>query len=465
MNQWTSMLPWILSLPMALIPVPLSAGETKETYSFSSRRAEGVVDRVSLTLEVGGELSIPEKDKIGREKMSVTCTVAYDEQTLALAESPEGTTRSLRYYERAGAVVKVGSNDVKPQLRDQRRLVGVEIEDDRVVLFSPEGPLTREELDLIDTFGNSLLLERLLPEGPVALEASWPLSKSLLAALLGLDAVAKADVTCVLKSVDDEAARFQMSGTVEGAVAGVATEIEVKAKYRFDRRIGRIDWLGLLVKERRDVGHVMQGLDAVARLQVRILPQPNPPELLTTAAKNPFPEPIDALSRLLHQSTENGFEFLYDRRWNITNEEHDLVILRLIDRGRFLAQCNISPLAKIKPGKQETLESFQKDIHLALGEQFGEFVEAGQWANEADYRILRVVVRGEVSELPIQWHYYLVADKHGHQVALAFSVETELVDSLGQRDKELVGTLRFLGPEVAMHADHGKDDSEPNGEK
>ena len=53
---------------------------------------------------------------------------------------------------------------MKPALRDEHRLITAELRGPKLTLFSPDGPLSREELDLLDIFGDSLALEGLLPD-------------------------------------------------------------------------------------------------------------------------------------------------------------------------------------------------------------------------------------------------------------------------------------------------------------
>ena len=84
-----------------------------------------------------------------------------------------------------------------------------------------------------------------------------------------------------------------------------------------------------------------------------------------------------------------------------------------------------------------------------MGKNFGQFVLAAQRTNEADYLIYRVVVDGEVSELPIQWIYYLVADRQERQVVLAFTVEGGLIERFAEADQHLLSSFRLGDPEVA----------------
>jgi len=429
---------------LAISVLPAEAARTKRTYLLRSGRKPGDTDRIVALLEVGGELKEVVEDKVQRAKMGVKCNFSYDEKTLEVPTGSVDRSRSARYYDKLETVIKVEDEVIKPVLRPQRRLIGVEIEPPKMTLFSPHGTLTRDELDLIDVLANSLLLDRLLPQKPVAIGEAWKHPEALMVALLGLDAASQSDVQSVLKEVTDTVARMELSGRVEGALGGVSTEIELKAKYRFDLKSKRIDWLGLLVKEQRSIGHVMGGTDVVARLQVQISPKASSPRLTDAGLENLSLRPTAGLSQLSYLSAESGWQVTHDRHWYVIGDRRDLTILRRIDRGELIAQCNVSALPKLAPGKQVSLTEFQEDVQKALGKSFGEFVEAGQWANEADYRVYRVVVRGEVSELPIQWNYYLVADEHGYQVAFAFTVEHKLVERFDKADEELIRSFRFL---------------------
>ena len=117
--------------------------------------------------------------------------------------------------------------------------------------------------------------------------------------------------------------------------------------------------------------------------------------------------------------------------------------MRLVDRGELVAQCNVSALADTAPGKPTTLSKFQEDIKKTLDKNFGQFLNAAQSTTESGINIYRVITAGTVSELPIQWNYYLVSDGEGHQTVFAFTVEQALVERLGNADQEIVNSLEF----------------------
>lgn len=435
---------WMCSPLLGAEAVAEGAGGLRLT----SGRRVGDLDRVTVVLEAGGETTGLVGGKIEANKMSLVCNLVYDEKTLEVPTTNEMRWRSARHYETAAAVIKGDQGGFKPTLSPQNRLIATTADARQCMLFSPSGPLSREELELIDVLGNTLLLERFLPEQPCTEGDTWKHSSRLMAMMLGLDEVAETSVTSKLVEVTEDFARFEMAGRVDGAIYGVETEVEVKGKYRFDRRRQRVDWWGMLVKEDRGISHVADGVDVVAKLQVRIEPRKNAEALDRHALAGRSWAPDERSPWLVYESAA-GWRFEHDRRWHVTRDHRDLAILRMVDRGKQVAQCNVSPLPKRDPRQPVSLAEFQRDIERALGENFSEFVEAGQFANRSSYRVYRVVARGAAEEVPIQWNYYLISDRHGHRVVFAFTFKQELVDAFGDADRVLVGTLTFPDPQVA----------------
>lgn len=418
-------------------------------HLLQTKRMAGHVDLVEVVLEVGGDLKLAEDGKVERVKMSVAANFVYHERSLQVSDGTDGQGRSVRQYGKAEGVIKSGEYEYKPVLRDERRLIGVEVGSPTLAMFSPRGPLTFEELELIDVPANSLLLDRLLPDRAVAVGRTWDHPDELMAALLGLDEITEGDVRSKLTEVVDAVARCEMSGSLSGVEGGVATKIELKAKYQFDLDHRRITWLGLLVRERRSAGPVDTGFDVVARLQMNIAPGARCEHLTDQALANASLEPTAELTQLSYASAGGGWRFSHDRRWSVITEEENQAVLRFIDRGDKLAQCSVASMPDAPQATEVTLEDFQSDVSRSLSGNFESLVQAGQWHSEADYRVFQVVAEGEISGVPMRWVYYLIANRHGRRVVLAFVLEKEMLDRFEQADEKLVATLRLAEPKVA----------------
>jgi hypothetical protein len=399
--------------------------------------------RVEAQLEVGGDVKLADEGRPRTLKMTVSATLEYDEKTVAVHAAEKNRGRSVRHYHQARATIKIDNGSLEPELRHDRRTIVADDTDGRVTIFSPTGPLTRDELDLVDLPATSLLLDRLLPQRPVPVGERWRHDDSLLAELLGLDAVSQSDVQSQLKEVTGDRARLELSGHVLGAVGGVATEIEVKAKYRFDFNQHRITGLGLLIKEKRAIGLVNTGLDVVAKLQLALAPAEGDGELSDSALAQLPLDPRPEFLALECEAPSKKFRIYHNRNWHLMTDAGELLALRYLDRGELIAQCNISSLADAEPGKQPSLTTFQRDLERSLGESFERFVSASEATNSLGHRIYRVVAEGRVSELPIQWHYFRIADRDGHLAVFAFTVESDLVERLDDADELLSSTIAF----------------------
>lgn len=464
----------IFALSVSCFGGPAAALPAAEPQSLRSTRKAGEVSHVEVLLEVGGDLSLVEEGKVRKLPMSVVGTMIYGEKFLGenlLQPGEERTSGplSIRYYDRADAVIKIEKGLVKPQLRADRRLIAVapaqsappqsattkdttvknEVGSVATTMFSPSGPLAREELDLIDVPANSALIEGLLPKDPVAQGDRWQHGDQLLAGLLGLDAVNRAEVSSQLVEINDATAQVEIRGNVQGASGGVASEMEVKGRYRFDRKLGRITWLALLTKEKRSIGHVAPGVDVVARLQMKIAPDGVYTQLDNQALAGMDLSLPPERALLEYESTAGHFRLLHDRQWHVMNETADSLAMRLVDRGELVAQCNVTSLEPVKPGGHASLDKFQQDVEKSLSKSFRRFLGVSESVNDLGYTIYRVAAEGTVDELPIQWNYYLVADAKGRQTVFAFTLESNLVERLGAADAAVVGTLEFTDAPAA----------------
>lgn len=442
-SQAVSRFPLNTESPSKLVPAKLINYEN-DNHDFQSARQPGQIDRVKVQLKVGGEILDTVNGKENREEMSIDCNLVYDEKTLSLPAADKETASSIRKYNQAAAELKLGEKKFTPQLRPERALILAEIMPQKLVLCSPNGTLTREELELIDTQGDSLLLDRFLPDRPVAIGDSWEHSEKLMAQFLGLDEVVKTDVQSTLREVTDKVARFELSGKVSGAIDGITSEIEVKGKYRFDLKRKRIDWLGMLLKEKRKSSPVTDGLELTAQIQLIIVPSTKTEGLSEADLKDLPMQANPELLRLSHLSKQGGWEINYDRTWHLYRDQQDAAVLRKVEGGELIAQCNLSSLPQAKPDKLVKLDDFQEDIKRVLGDKFKAFIEARQSLDESNRRVLRVMVSGTDSELPILWNYYHIADQEGHQAGFVFTYEEKYTDRLGKSDRELVDMMRFV---------------------
>jgi hypothetical protein len=139
-----------------------------------------------------------------------------------------------------------------------------------------------------------------------------------------------------------------------------------------------------------------------------------------------------------------GARFFHDRDWHLFRRTPQAAVLRLLDKGSFVAQCNIAKVPDAEAGKHTTEEQFQEDIHKSLGDKLKEIAKAEELESDDGVYRYRVTAIGQVGDVPMTWLYYLCASPSGKQVGFVFAVETSLLERLANRDLAMVSSLVFL---------------------
>lgn len=427
---------------------PLAADEA--TYDLSVAIPESPARSVEAVLEVQGELKLnADGSEVTRLPMQAEGKLAYEERLVGDGQaSPSG--RSVRYYTTAEANIRLGEGGFQPKLDGDHRLIVARSDDGRVTFTCPDQILAREEIELLEIPGDSLLINCILPTSPVNIGSEWEIDEHRLAGMLDLDVITEAAVVCKLKSVTNDTALIEAAGNVSGAVNGVASTISLQAKANYDLKKKMLTWFAVALKEKREIGHAEPGFEVTARLRLSASPIAAPTHLSDERLASLRMEDAADLELLESRSEEGHFRVMLDRRWHVMSHRFDVSVLRFVDGGDLIAQCNISPLPDLEAGRELSLEEFQADVRRALGDRLSQIVEASQSTTGDKKRVLRVVASGIVSDVPIHWIYYHATNEDGRRAAIAFTLEADLVERFAESDQTVIETLRFLPrPETA----------------
>lgn len=398
---------------------------------------------VTASLDVAGKL---QTDAGGGKaislKLNVDAKCAYSERRLAGTGREAQALRAVRHYEKMKSEIQAGEQTSYYQLRPAVRLIVAHGQRDGMQLFSPAGPLTYAELDLLKMPADSLSALALLPDAPVEPGDTWNPSDWVLQFLTGLEAVEKSALTCKFESISGDVARVSFRGDITGATLGAAAELKVEGHFLYDIARKFVTRVELLHNVKQSVGTVSPGLDALAKVIVDRAVSENPPPI-TEKAQIPL-EANPATLLLLFEAPEWNVRFYYPRQWHQFHQAQRFAVFRLLDRGNFVAQCDVHFVTTPGPGKRVSDEQFQMDIQRALGKSFQKIVQAERLKVPDDRSVYRVTVLGEAQQVPTQWIYYLVAHPDGRQVVFFFTVEAKLAEALQNRDLSIVGSLEFL---------------------
>ena len=430
--------------PQSQTPGRASTTQPSDTgkYLLRSGRQKGSTDLVETLLEVTGEAKQFSSDfKEMKEKMEVVAGFRYEERIDQF--SPSGQLVSIRQYNLAKSKMKVGDHVKMPELSSDLQTIVCTADKDNVSLFSPHGSLRGEQLLLIEDIpGNTLTIDRLLPNGEAAIGESWKISDNILRSFLSVDAIITSNVEAVLTAVADNVAMIEVVGDVSGVYLGAATEMSIRAKFQFDLSLQRINWIGAMIEEHRSVGHVGPGVDIVARLQVKISPI-DTPQALTDSAVAVSTRPTPAVLQLKYDGGKGPWRFSHDRSWYVYQDDMQTTVLRKLMNGDLIAQCNIADMGTVDLKTMTTLDKFKQDLIAGLGKNFGKIAAASEYEDKRGYKIYKVLIDGMVDDLSLRWIYHLVTDTDGKQSIVVFVVESVMLDQFGNADDVLLDTYRM----------------------
>ena len=439
------------SLGLAAVLAADRASESIK-YPLMANVKSGARTDVSVTLDVGGDLLVKNEQAAEvKVPMSVAAKFGYHEQILAWAAGLSTPSRSLRQYSEARATLR-RENGQERELPADRRVVVVELAGDGCGASGLDRPLTRDEFDLVgDVVGNTLAIDRLLPNRELGEGEGWNHDDEAIGAFLGMDRVAMCDVRSVVTGEENRQVKIRMGGTVHGTVDGAAAEMELRAAYLYDLSVGRITKLNLAIKQRSKPTTLTAGLDVVAKLSVVVKPAHDKPApfdeaQIAKAAAMTGPE----LRQLLEESTQRGYRFHYGSSWIVmSGKQRELMSLRFVNQGDLIAHCNIATRPPKAQGQSATLEEFEAEVCKSLGERLKKVEAATEWTTAAGHRCLGVIASGTLDEVPVEWRHYLISGENLPQATISVSVDQSLLERFADADRPIVDSLELLPLQTA----------------
>ena len=89
-------------------------------------------------------------------------------------------------------------------------------------------------------------------------------------------------------------------------------------------------------------------------------------------------EPPDPMLQLIHRDGKARFAITYDRDWQMAGVTPEHLILRLMDRGDWVAQATVTPWTKAEAGKHLSAEEFKQAMDETPGWEAEEVQEDGE---------------------------------------------------------------------------------------
>ncbi len=421
--------------------------------------------RNKMVLELEGKLLVNEPDTKSKQKnrdaeVKAKSTVDYYE--FAAFDNKSKVVCAARDFLQAEAEHWVAGNTSTSKLRDACKQTVVVNHGNQWQQFCQAEPMLITEVELLLAPINTNVIELLLPETPAKVSQPWSMSKESARELFNLEAVHECNLVSNITKVEEGVASIDLAGTIQGTANSVATELKIKGNFqaKLASECAIVSWVGLAIQEKRAISQSEPGFDIVAR--IRLLREEQPHEwnldrekLLELSAAN-----HDSQLTIKLGSAIGRYSFLADRQWKTYIDTGEEAIFRLIKNNSIIAQCNVTRLPKLDPGKQLTLAALQQEVRQSLKNNAPNIVEASERVTANKLKLMRVLVTGQSEDVPIQWIYAHLSDDSGQRLSVVFTMGANMAEVFAGADEQVCSTFE-LYPAPTPKADTDRPEEAP----
>jgi hypothetical protein len=294
------------------------------------------------------------------------------------------------------------------------------------VPFSPEGPMTWSELDLVRTDVFTPALAALLPKNPIVSGSIWNAEEAGVRELTDLDKITKGELRCEFKGIETPVgtrrqARVQFQGTVHGLNEDGPTQHALDGYLYFDVDAGHISYLyvkgeqTLLDKTGQPQGKITGSFTLTRQ------PIAASKELGDDALRGLTLTPTDDNTHLLYDNPELGVRFVHSRRWRVGTVKGTEV--RLDEKNGNGLVLLVESLSK-----QPAPGPFQHSVHEWLGQQKAKVLQVKnlQAVQATPTSLIHFGVDVEMASQRVWLDYYQVRHRLGAATISARLLPTDL---------------------------------------
>ena len=357
------------------------------------------------------------------------------------------SSQAIRYFQQSLAKIRLEKGNTNPSLSQQSRLIVARSKPNsagRVEMASIQDMLTQEELELLQTPADPLRLPAMFNKDDLKVGDSWKPNRGNLARFLSVHSIKSSTVSLKLKKIDKNVARIYLGGDVVANMFDVTTNISVHGLAMIDVQNNRIKSLKVSLQENRPPGQIEPGFRGTTRIDSTFNFDQKTPELsnqkLAKLAKS-----RKIQQRLKYTSDIGAFQIIFEPRWKLIAGESDSAIMRFIDHGQLVTQCNVVLLPARPANQPLALDKFELEIAKKMdANKRAEVITSNQKRTRNGLSALSVVVEGEEEGLPVNWFYYHLSAKDGRQITFVFTLAKSVaVEAKGVAD-QLINEFRFM---------------------
>jgi hypothetical protein len=423
-----------------LLGLTVSSVGWTQTCSLVEIVKQGDCFRYGIEMKLQGEMRFRKESGTVPVKLSASASHVFSERVLVVS----GTLiqKSARIYETARLTIERGGDRSGCQLRAARKLIVAQRHKEQSMAYSPAGALYRNELELVSGHFDTLTIAGMLPGKPHKVGETWKIPNVVAQALCALEGMSENKLEAKLEKVSGDLATIAITGTAAGVEAGAMVKLTIEAAGTYDARAKRLTRIVWKQKAERDQGPVSPAstMEVTVTVDRKAIEQPAD---LADVALVSVPEgftPPGPMTNLEHRDAKERFALLHPRDWYLTAVTGEHTVLRLMDRGDYIAQVTVSPWTRAKKGEHLTPEQFKNAMRNTSGWRPEKELQSGEVPAEGKY-IYRLSEQGQLDGIQVLQNFFLVAAPSGEQVVMTFTLTPKLADKLGARDLSMAASI------------------------
>jgi hypothetical protein len=316
---------WRLAL-IAILAVgaaPVRLARAEEPVRLEEKFPPGYQYHVNTRVDLSGRVTMPtEKGKDAPKPLTISgdSAIEYDERVLAVDKDGR-VQKTARIYRKMDFQRKVGDKPQEMSLRPEVRKLVLLLAKNKKGPFSPNGPLTWGEIDLIRTDVFTPALTGLLPDKAVQVDDRWKASETAIQELTDMEKIDEGEVECRLEQFTTlekrRHARVAFSGTFRGVNEDGPSKQQLTGYYYFDLESNHLSYLylkgvnSLIDKDGKEIGRIEGRFTLTRQANQRSK------DLSDEALKSWSLDPSAENTLLLYDNPDLGVRFLYPRRWKV----------------------------------------------------------------------------------------------------------------------------------------------------
>jgi hypothetical protein len=370
--------------------------------------------RVELKVRLSGRLAIPQETGKPPEILTLNgeSIVVYDERVL-LPDEPQ-TGKVVRAYREVMFDRTVGGKGQKAEIRPAvRRMVVLRSDRGKKAPFSPDGPLTWGEIDVVRTdIFSPALVTGLLPRQPVRPGDRWRLTASAVTELTDLDPIDEGELVAEFVSVvtiaNKQYAKLGVSGSVKGGTEDGTSRQKLEGTGYFDLESNRLTYLNLkgtrelLGPDGKTVSGRIDGTFVMTRG-----PAGRAEDISDAALRGIDLRPTAANTEMLYDNPDLGLRFHHPRRWRVGTVQGRQVTLDEPSGGGIL--ITLEPAASLP-----TADKYLDEVRDFLSKQQAIVGASDPPRRVSDRpRLDRFGLDAEVKKEKVRLEYAVVAQPEG----------------------------------------------------